>query len=73
MMQEICEKANLLRLKIIGEQLPQIMDMAGKKNWPCLKTMAHLFDLEIETRRQKPYRRVLPSIQTQRKADHRSV
>ena len=52
MMQEICEKANLLRLKIIGEQLPQIMDMAGKKNWPCLKTMAHLFDLEIETRRQ---------------------
>lgn len=52
MMQAICEKAKALRLKTIGEQLPQIMDLAGKNNWPCLKTVAHLFDLEMETRKQ---------------------
>ena len=52
-MDEICEKAKTLRLKTIAEQLPQVMDMAGKNNWPCLKTIAHLFDLEIEIRRQK--------------------
>ena len=51
-MEEICEKAKTLRLKTIAEQLPQIMDLAAEKNWPCLKTIAHLFDLEIETRRQ---------------------
>jgi len=51
-MEDVCNKAKALRLKTICEQLPQIMDLAGKNNWPCLKTIAHLFDLEIETRRQ---------------------
>lgn len=52
MMEEICEKAKALRLKTIGEQLPQIMDLAGENNWPCLKTIEQLLDLEMETRRQ---------------------
>jgi len=51
-MEAICEKAKTLRLKTIAEQLPQIMNLAGEKNWPGLKTIAHMFDLEIETRRQ---------------------
>jgi DNA replication protein DnaC len=52
MLEDVCEKAKALRLKTICEQLPQVMDLAEKNNWPCLETLAHLFDLEIETRRQ---------------------
>lgn len=52
MLEDVCEKAKALRLKTICEQLPQVMEMAAKNNWPCLQTLAHLFDLEIETRRQ---------------------
>jgi len=51
MIEDICEKAHALRLKTIGKQLPPIMDLAGENNWPCLKTLAHLFNLEIENRR----------------------
>ena len=52
MMEGLCDKAKTLRLKTITNQLPQIMELAGKSNWPCTQTIAHMFDLEIETRRQ---------------------
>jgi DNA replication protein DnaC len=52
MMDEICEKAKALRLKTIAEQLPLILETAEDNSWPFSKTIAHLFDLEIETRRQ---------------------
>lgn len=52
MIEEICEKAGALRLKTIAYEFPQIIEMAGKNNWPCSKTICHLFDLEIENRRQ---------------------
>lgn len=52
MLEDVREKAKALRLKTICEQLPQVMELAGQNNWPCLETLAHLFDLEIETRRQ---------------------
>jgi DNA replication protein DnaC len=52
MIEDICEKAKALRLKTISEQLPQIIDLAAENNWSSLKSIAHLFDVEIETRRQ---------------------
>ena len=51
MIEATCEKAKALRLKTICNQLPQVMETAGKNNWPTLKTLDHLFELEIETRR----------------------
>ena len=52
MIEETCHNAKSLQLKTIADQLPQIFTLAEKNNWPCLKTIAHLFDLEIENRRQ---------------------
>ena len=52
MIEDTCEKAKTLRLKTIGNQLPQVIETAGQNNWPALDTIAHLFELEIETRRQ---------------------
>jgi DNA replication protein DnaC len=52
MIEDLCDKAKILRLKTIASQLPQIMELAGERNWPCTQTIAHMFDLEIETRRQ---------------------
>ena len=51
MIDAACEKSKALRLKTIGNQLPQVMQTAGENNWPTLKTLDHLFELEIETRR----------------------
>ena len=51
MIENTCEKAKALRLKTIGNQLLQVMETAGENNWPPLKTIDHLFELEIETRR----------------------
>jgi DNA replication protein DnaC len=45
-------KGKTLRLKTIADQLPPIVETAESNNWPFSKTIAHLFDLEIETRRQ---------------------
>jgi hypothetical protein len=51
MIEAACEKAKALRLKTIGNQLPQVMETAEESNWPTLKTIDHLFELEIESRR----------------------
>lgn len=45
MIDDACQKAKDLRLKTIGNQLPQVIEMAGKNNWPPLKTIDHLFEL----------------------------
>ena len=51
MIEDTCEKAKALRLKTIANQLPEVMQMAAGNNWPPLKTIDHLFELEIEARR----------------------
>ena len=28
------------------------MEVAGERNWPCLKTIEHILDLELEVRKQ---------------------
>lgn len=52
MINDACQKAKELRLKTISNQLPQVVEIAGQDNWPPLKTIDHLFELEIEARRQ---------------------
>ena len=52
MLDELIDKCRQLRLKACGQNMAQVMEMASQKNWSALKTMAHLFDLELEYRRQ---------------------
>ena len=52
MIEQIREKAKTLRLKTMADQLPPIVETAEHNNWPFSKTIDHLFDLELETRRQ---------------------
>ena len=52
MIDQLIEKCKLLRLKACAQNLQSVLEMAAHKNWPPLKVLEHLFDLEIEARRQ---------------------
>ncbi len=52
MIDEVIDKCNQLRLKACGQNIAQVIEMASQKNWSVLKTVAYLFDLELEYRRQ---------------------
>jgi len=52
MIDAVIEKCKLLRLKACAENLQNIMEMAAQKNWPPLKVIDHLLELELEARRQ---------------------
>ena len=52
MIDEVIDKCNQLRLKACGQNIAQTIEMASQKNWSVLKTIAYLFDLELEYRRQ---------------------
>lgn len=52
MIDEIIDKCKQLRLKACGQNIAQVIEMASEKNWSVLKTVACLFDLELEYRRQ---------------------
>jgi DNA replication protein DnaC len=52
MIDEVIDKCKQLRLKACGENIAQVIEMATEKNWSTLKTVAYLFDLELEYRRQ---------------------
>ena len=52
MIDEIIDKCKQLRLKACGQNIAQVIEMATEKNWSTLKTVAYLFDLELEYRRQ---------------------
>lgn len=52
MIDELIEKCRQLRLKACAENIAQVIEMSAEKNWPTLRTIAHLFDLELENRRQ---------------------
>ena len=52
MIEKIIEQCKQLRLKTVMLNFEQALEHAGSHNWPCLKTIAHLFDLELEQRRQ---------------------
>ena len=52
MIDEVIDKCNQLRLKTCGQNIAQVIEMVSQKNWSALKTVAYLFDLELEYRRQ---------------------
>ena len=52
MIDEVIDKCKQLRLKACGQNIAQVIEMATEKNWSLLKTVAYLFDLELEYRRQ---------------------
>jgi len=52
MIDDVIDKCKQLRLKACGRNLTQVIETANQKNWSALKTIAHLFDLELEYRRQ---------------------
>ena len=52
MIDEVIEKCKQLRLKACGQNIAQVIETASQKNWSALKTIAYLFDLELEYRRQ---------------------
>lgn len=52
MVEEVIEKCKALRLRTCAQNLEAVMKMAAEKNWPPLKIIAHLFELELESRRQ---------------------
>ena len=52
MIELVSAKAKQLRLKTISELLPQVIDTTAQKNWSLIETIGHLFDIELETRRQ---------------------
>jgi DNA replication protein DnaC len=52
MTEAISEKCRALRLNTCMRQLSAVVEMAAQKNWPAVKTIEHLLDLELEARRQ---------------------
>ena len=52
MIDEVIEKCKLLRLKACSQNIEKAIETASEKNWPALKTIAYLFDLELEYRWQ---------------------
>jgi DNA replication protein DnaC len=52
MSESTCDKLRALRLNTCRQQLPAVLEMAAQKNWPTLKSIEHLLDLELEARRQ---------------------
>ena len=52
MIDEVIEKCKLLRLKACSQNMEKVIEIAAEKNWSALKTIAYLFDLELEYRWQ---------------------
>jgi len=50
-MNELIDKCKELRLKASEQNIVQVIETASEKNWSIQKTMAYLFDLELEYRR----------------------
>jgi DNA replication protein DnaC len=52
MTETVSGKCRTLRLNTCMQQLSAVMDMAAQKNWPAVRTIEHLLDLELEARKQ---------------------
>jgi hypothetical protein len=52
MSEKIREQCKQLRLTTVGQNIEQVLEQAGTRNWSCAQTIAHLFDIELEQRRQ---------------------
>jgi hypothetical protein len=52
MIEKIRDQCKQLRLATVGQHLDQVLEQSSVQNWSCAKTIAHLFDIELEQRRQ---------------------
>ena len=52
MIEKISEQCKQLRLTTVGQHLDQVLQHSGAQNWSSARTIAHLFDIELEQRRQ---------------------
>lgn len=52
MIDELTDKCRQLRLKACADTIAQLIETAAQKNWSTAKTLGHLLDLELESRRQ---------------------
>jgi DNA replication protein DnaC len=52
MTETVSDKCRTLRLNTCMRQLSAVMNMAAQKNWPAVRTIEHLLDLELEARKQ---------------------
>jgi DNA replication protein DnaC len=52
MIDEVIEKCKMLRLKACSLNIEKAIEIATEKNWSALKTIAYLFDMELEYRWQ---------------------
>ena len=55
--ESVIEKSKTLKLKAIAEHLEQTIAVAEQKNWTPLQTIHHLFDLELELRKNNKIER----------------
>jgi DNA replication protein DnaC len=49
--ESVIEKSKTLKLKAIADHLEQTTSLAEQRNWTPLQTIDHLFDLELEMRK----------------------
>ncbi len=52
MINDVIEKCKELRLKACSENIEQVINQASQENWPPIKIIEYLLDLEIELRRK---------------------
>jgi len=55
--ESVIEKCKLLKLKAIGEQLEQTTVLAEHRNWTPLQMIDHLFDFELQLRKENKIER----------------
>jgi len=51
MIEPLIEKLKLLRLKVMAENLSQVLEQAEQKNWSLPQMLSHLVELELEIRK----------------------
>lgn len=52
MIEETIGRCKELRLKVCSENIRQVMELAERENWPPLKIIGYLFELELEWRKK---------------------
>ncbi len=57
MIEATIEKGKTLKLKAFVQYLEQTITLAEEKNWTPLQTIDHLFDLELELRKNNKIER----------------
>ena len=57
MIEATIEKCKTLKLKAVAQHLEQTITLTEQKNWTPLQALNHLFDLELELRKNNKIQR----------------